>query len=399
MKLVFVSNFAPATNYTRDLSIYFNKVLSKDDSLYLCGRRDEIISDNNNPQVDKVWERKNSFFLDILEYVWKVNPDVVHFQQEIKMYGPLSTALLLPWLILILRLKRVGVVTTIHAVVAPEQIDKNFLENFNVHYSPLKMIATKLFFKYIYITLGSFSNKITVHTDSLKKILVESYGMSSKKVIVIEHGIREIKDLREKPTSAAILKKFALLKGKKIILVFGYFSPRKGYEFLIDAFSEALGKVRDNKWALALVGDVTKEFLPYKLKIEALIKAKKLERNVLIAGYADDQMVDEFYRLAKVVLIPAIISFNTSGSLSLALAYQKPLLVADVKPLSMEVKQNNFGLLYDGSNVKSCAKELVTLMSDENAYGILSEKLARSVKRRYWTNIAKQHYDLYKSLF
>ena len=114
--------------------------------------------------------------------------------------------------------------------------------------------------------------------------------------------------------------------------------------------------------------------------------------------FADGVEVDEFYRSSKVVVIPAIISFNTSGALSLALAYKKPLLVANVKPLADEIVTNDFGLLYETSGKQSLEKQLTKLIEDRKLYTSLTEKLETSVTKRYWSKIAKIHYALYTKL-
>jgi len=189
-----------------------------------------------------------------------------------------------------------------------------------------------------------------------------------------------------------------LIKNKKIILIFGLFSPRKGYEFLIESFHKIVTKGKGDKWVLILVGDVKKEFVAYKKKIVKLIEDLDLENKVIISGFADGVEVDEFYRSSKVVVIPAIISFNTSGALSLALAYKKPLLVANVKPLADEIVTNDFGLLYETSGKQSLEKQLTKLIEDRKLYTSLTEKLETSVTKRYWSKIAKIHYALYTKL-
>jgi len=399
MKIVFVSTFTPATNYTRDLSRYFYKILKPRDELFLCGRKVEEIQDNDEPQVDHVWSRDLSFVFTILKYVLERRPDVVHLQHEIKMFGGIITSMLYPWLLFLIRLFGFPVVVTIHGVVSPKQIDEKFLESFNVGYTPLKQFVVKLFFRYIYSFILFFSNKVTVHAPALREILVDEYGGGKNRVVVISHGIREVKNVDRIPARLSILKKYPAVKGKKVILVFGYFSPRKGYEFLIQALSTAFEMgVKRNGVVLALVGDVKDEFKPYKRKVLRLIRKEKMEKNVLITGYVDDNEIDEFYRYSYVVLIPAIISFNTSGSLSLSLAYQKPLLVSDVKPLGREVSENDFGLLYEPDNVDSCAKQIARIMTEKRLYESMKKKLSGFVGKRYWTRISKEHYSLYEKL-
>jgi len=238
-----------------------------------------------------------------------------------------------------------------------------------------------------------------VHTVFLKKILISEYGFFSKRTVVISHGVRKIANLDGASKNPKILNKFPTLINKKIVLVFGYFSPRKGYEYLIDAFFKFKEKNdQHNDWMLVLAGDVLREFKYYKKKIESLIKSKNLEKNILITGFVGKQDIDELYRLAKVVIIPAIFSFNTSGALSIALAYEKPILVANIKPLADEIIQNKFGILYDTLRVDTCVSQLKELTTNRSLYASLKVSLRKSIKKRYWHKMAKKHYSLYEKL-
>ncbi|MBU0569601.1 glycosyltransferase family 4 protein [Patescibacteria group bacterium] len=397
MKILFVATFTPDTNYTRDLSICFNKILKKGDRLYLCGPKNDPVLDSNEPKVDYVWRKGWKFFIDILVYVKKHNPDIIHLQHEFKTYGGLVSAVIFPLLLAVLRLLGYPIVVTSHGIVSPKQVDKKFLRFFNVKPSILSKYLVLGFFHYIYKSILIFSNKVTVHSPTLKKILASYYPPANDNVVAIDHGIREITNLKTKKIQK-ITKKFPLLKEKNIILIFGFFSPRKGYEQLIQAFFRVTADKTMDDWVLALVGDVKEEFYEYKKKIEKLIKKFKLGKKVLISGYVDNVEIDEFCRSAKIVLIPAVISFNTSGALSLALAYKKPLLVANVKPLADEISKNDFGLLYDKDGNKSLEKQLSKLMRNKKLYKKLTQKLEMSVGKRYWTKIAGDHYNLYQDL-
>jgi glycosyltransferase involved in cell wall biosynthesis len=397
MKVVFVAPYIPETNYTRDLGVYYNKILKKGDKIYLCGVKGEVVNDGRTPKVDYVWKRTPGYIFDILKYINKIHPDVIHLQHEFKMYGGFITAILFPLLILILKLQGYPVVVTIHGVVSKKQVDMNFLKSFNVKPNNLMKIFVTLFFSYIYISTIFLADKVTVHAPALKKVLEDYIFLANKKVIVIDHGVREIKDLR-KNKDKIILNRFPILKNKKIILVFGLFSPRKGYENLVKSFAKFLTKIKSKDYVLALVGDVKEEFTAYKDKVMKVIEEEGIKNNVLISGYVNGVEIDEFYRNAKVVVIPAVISFNTSGPLSLSLAYKKPLLVSNVKPIAEEVSSNSFGLLYDLNGKKTLENQLAKLVSDRKLYNNVIQSLEISVPQRYWTNIARKHYQLYKQV-
>jgi glycosyltransferase involved in cell wall biosynthesis len=395
MKVVLVGTYTPDTNYNRDLSTYFVKVLKPNDKFYLCGYKGELVIDGKEPKVDKIWDRNLNYISQIYTYSLQKKADIVHISHEFKTFGGFFGAILFPLLLLLLKFKGIKTVVTIHGNVASNQVDYDFLKSFNVQPNFFTKIIIKLFFSYIYFSITSLSDYTTVHSPALKKVQEDYNPYVKNKIVVIEHGVRVIEDLNVSKNKY-IYKEFPLLKGKKTILVFGLFSPRKGYEYLIRSYNNVITKLKDDGWIMVLCGDVKDEFMQYKKTVEKMVKDLKLDKKVLITGYVNAMELDEFYRSATIQIIPAIISFNTSGALSLALAYKKPLIVANVKPLATEVKENNFGLLYEKSGPNSLEKQLEKLMKSEKMYKSMLKNLEKSVAKRYWTKISKEHYDLYE---
>lgn len=398
MKIVFVANYLPDTNYTRDLSTEFVKIIGKKDELFLCGRKKESVDDGVRPNVDQVWSRGVFFFVPIILYIFKKRPDLIHFQHEFKMYGGVFSAIFFPWLILFLKIFSFKIVITSHGIVSGTQLDKNFLESFGLKNTFLNKLLIIFFLNYVYTLLSLFSDAVTVHASLLRQILIKQYRCNPKKIIVISHGIRSVRDLTI-PSAPTIYKRFPLMKNKKIILVFGYFSPRKGFEYLINSFSNLLKSDPEMKnFVMIIAGDVSKEFLSYKNKIEKLIIRNKISRNILITGFVNAVEIDELYRIAEISVIPAVFSFNTSGALAMTLAYKKVLLVSDVKPISEEVSENGFGLLFDIKSPESFGVQVKELISNKKLFKNLKSSVAEKSVRRYWINIAKEHYSLYKKI-
>lgn len=393
-----IANYLPDTNYTRDLSQGFNTILKRNDRVFLCGRKNEHVTDGKVPVVDNVWKKGILFFIPIISYILKNKADVVHIQQEFKMYGGIPSAILFPWVVLFIRLLGKTVVVTPHGVVSTNQLNENFLQSFGLQNTWIHNLLIRIFLNYSYKLIVGFASCTTVHTGLLKKILIDEYKCKPNKVVIIEHGIREIPDRAVIPLNPYIVQKFPMLKNKQIILVFGYFSPRKGFEYLIESFKNILAEGKIHGWTMVLAGDVAKEFVSYREKIDKLIKKLHLEKSILITGFVDAKEIDELYRISKISVIPAIFSFNTSGALAMTLAYGKPLLVANVQPLSEEIKENNFGLLYDRSGPNSFKQQLTKIITNEKLYKSLEQSVRKSSTKRFWKHIAQEHYSFYKKL-
>ncbi|MBI4036870.1 hypothetical protein HY385_00405, partial [Candidatus Daviesbacteria bacterium] len=170
MKIVLVSTFALSTNYSRDLSVSLQKIASPKDTIYLCGKSGESAADNNPPKIDPVWRSGWLFVFDIFSYVLSKKPQLVHLQQEFKLYGNILSNILFPWLVLLLRLTGVKVVITIHGVISPQILGAGFLESFNLPQNLLTKTLAHLYLFYVYYLTGLFSTSIIVLAPALKDI-------------------------------------------------------------------------------------------------------------------------------------------------------------------------------------------------------------------------------------
>jgi glycosyltransferase involved in cell wall biosynthesis len=282
-------------------------------------------------------------------------------------------------------------------VISTKQVGKDFLASFNIPNSQISRFLVRIFLKYYYFLTGIFASAITVHSNILKEILIKDYNVRPDKVHVIASGVREIRDPLTKPQSPKIFEKFPVLKNKIILLTFGFFSPRKGYEIMIKAFSKFLkvSKLKDNV-VLVMAGGVLEDYAFYRKKIEGLIVKQRVKDNVLITGYVNGGEVDELFRLAKVVILPAVITFNISGALAYALAYHKPVFAADTGPLGKEITDNKIGFIYSAKSIESCKKGFGKIFSDVGLLRNYYSNVIEIAKKRYWLNIARQHYLLFK---
>ncbi len=399
MKIVIVSTFSLSTNYSRDLGVAVRKVASSDDCVILCGKKDDVPADNEPPKINNVWTPGWLFFFQILFFSLKERPAVIHFQQEFRLYGNIISNILFPWLILLLRISGIKTIVTIHAVISYETVSSVFLQSFFLPQNSFTKRIAFLYLFYTYFLCGMFANSVIVLTPVLKELLIKDYRLPEGKINVIRIGIPEIKNKESKTVKTNIIKRFPLIKGKKIILVFGYFSPRKGFPLLVKAFAKVLSNNKEAKdWVLVLAGNVKKEFIPYKQTIERLIKKTGCNKNIVITNYLDTEEIDDFYRLSTIGVIPGVYSIATSGALSLGLAYLKPLLAIDLKPISEDVQGTNLGLLYNPFNPNSFAQKLKIIMNDKKIYKNLYQSMKREAPNRYWTKIGMDHYQLYRKI-
>ena len=379
IKVVLVSSLQPDTNYSQ----YLCQELVKDvDNL--------VVYTDKNPENTKlsgcgdvrlVWNKNLMCILQIVGQLIKDKPDIVHIQHEMNMYGGLITAVSFPILLMLAKLTGVKVVTTVHAVVDPRLIDGSFVSLFKGQDSKIPPVVLKLFFGYLYRSIGLFSDKIIVHTNMLKGVLVDSYRISKDKVLVVPHGVPSLH--------------LENLRNDKYFLYFGYIVKRKGLEKVVEGFKEFLEKNKNSEFKLVLAGGVIKgqEFAFEELK--DFVKESNLEAKIIFTGFLDGKSIDEYFRHAYAVVIPSVISIAASGPFALAISYGKCVLASRIGNFEEEISDGVDGILVKENKWMEAFDEVA---KDLEKVKSIEKNVVKKAESRQWEKVAKIHSEIYKKV-
>ncbi len=172
-----------------------------------------------------------------------------------------------------------------------------------------------------------------------------------------------------------VYEEYPDLEGNKVILFAGRVSPHKNIHLLIKAFYLVKKSLHDTK--LLLVGRPS--FPAYFKELQELIKALKLEDDVILAGLVSREMLPACYAAASVfcvcspwegLLIPE--------PMGMAL----PMVAYDTPTHRQTVEHGQTGLLVNELKPEALASALIGILSDdklrhdmgERAYGIARKK-------------------------
>lgn len=334
MKIAFVTTLLPSGHYSQILTRKLSREKNIELIIYADYNRDNLkIKDCG--KIKLVWSKGIKFGTQILRQLKKDRPKIVHLQHEFNMYGGLSTAVIFPLLVILLRLKRYKVVVTVHSVVAKKQIDKDFISLFNVKSLLARPFLFKLVFSFIYRTIGRFANTIVVHTKMMRNALISDYAGRKEKVQVIETAIPESKIL--------------FRKDGKYFFYFGYMVRRKGLGYVLDGFNKYIARHPKSKYKFIMAGGAIKGQEKSRDEILQAIKDKKLEDKVKYIGFIDQKQQDELYGNAYAVILPAKISIAASGPLYYSYSYRRCPIASDVGNLKEEVRDQKTGILVPNS--------------------------------------------------
>lgn len=186
------------------------------------------------------------------------------------------------------------------------------------------------------------SDHILVHTELMKRELVNDFGVSSTRVSVIPFGINNVFP-RTQTTSEEAKKRFGLDATGKAVMFFGRIAPYKGLEYLVRAVAEAAKGVSDLR--LIIAGSIERGDPSYWDEIQREIARTGVRDRVIekIQFIPDDQ-VEFYFKAADVLVLPYTDIFQ-SGLPFLAYSFGLPIIATDVGSLREVIVEGRTGFV------------------------------------------------------
>ena len=344
--------------------------------------KEQEIYQEDGVEVRRVFRRDASFLRSVHKELKIVDPDVIHIQQELALFGGIITAYLLQWLVFLWRKKTV---ITLHGVVDPRKVDATFVKENN---SRLPVWLVRLAFRAIYTPLMKWSQNVIVHEQYFKDIVTKSYGINPDKVAVVPHGVEPLEALDQ----VSARKLLGIPMNAETVLFMGYATGYKGIDLLIDGFASY---AQDHPDAYLVIGagmhpklHDDEAYLAEYARLQA--KAKELipERQYVWRGFIDEQDIAAYYSASDVSIYPYTAAISSSGPMSFAIGYEKPFLVSDVfGSIFREYPQLIFK-----RTPQDFAEKLAYFFSHRAVYDEISSGLKR---QRNWASVSDRTAQIY----
>ncbi len=302
---------------------------------------------------------------DIYSTSIKMTPDVMHIQHEYGLFGAQKGVMGVE-LLLRYRMAGMPVVTTLHTV-----------------YETLTD-AEQIILRHIV----EESNAVIVHEEVQKETL-ERHFEAGRKIHVIEHGIREIG-----PVEGA--KEKLDLKGKKVILLCGYFRPTKGFQRIVDLFPRIREKDED---AVLIVAGKTRniEFDDYRRNFfEQLNSSPVVDSIQIFRGQFPQYTFDTILSAADVVVLPYELGAQ-SGVMSQCIAMHIPVVASDLPVFRKVIERSGCGT--NCSTDEEYIEAILNILNDAKQRESMISNCRKYVKEGAgWSRIAQKHMDVYNSI-
>jgi phosphatidylinositol alpha-1,6-mannosyltransferase len=180
---------------------------------------------------------------------------------------------------------------------------------------------------------------------------------------------------------AAIKEKYALV-GKKIILTVARLVRRKGIDAVINALPPVLNSFPDLVYIVIGSGKEASA-------LKNLVKARKIEKNVIFLDSIPDQELPAYYNACDVYVM---LNRVTKGDEILegfgisfieASACAKPVIAGVSGGVADAVLNNETGLLVEPDNVEEVSANILKVLNDQNYARRLGENGRRRMEREF----------------
>jgi len=250
------------------------------------------------------------------------------------------------------------------------------------------------------LTLGiqyRFADHVFVHTEKMKRELIEEFGVHGNRVTVIPFGINNAVPTTPL-TPAEARQRLGIPDGKKTILFFGNIAPYKGLEYLIDAFRQILARRDDHR---LIIAGRPKNCERYWTAIrEAVSEDVERGRILLRAHFIPDAETELYFKAADVLVLPYRHIFQ-SGVLFLGYSFGLPVLAADVGSLKDEIVEGKTGFVFRAEDPADLAKAIETYFASDLYRGLnhrRQEIRDYAGERHSWELISKMTMQVYGGL-
>ena len=235
-------------------------------------------------------------------------------------------------------------------------------ERNDIHYQYITIFHRILrFFIYKYAFLVT-SN---IH-KSLK--VMESY-VSRRKLVFLPNPVRFSKNSYKKNKNK-----------NKIILSIGRLNKQKGYDILLDAFSNFNKKPQFNNWKLYILGEG-----PEREYLEKMIEKLNLCRSVFLLGYNEPT---KYYKIASIYVQSSIFEGMPNSVLEAMMFGVPTILNTKIRGIKYLAK-DNFSCLYFNNDKDDLYKKLLSLAKRTEKRNTIIENAFREVKKYNKKRIAK----------
>jgi len=235
-----------------------------------------------------------------------------------------------------------------------------------------------------------YSKGIIVMTHPSREILEKDYGLDPDRIQVIPHGIHNI-PYRTSKNAKSVLG----FSGKLILSTFGFLSPGKGVEYVIEALPKVVAKFPSIQFliigvthpvVLEQAGESYRNFL-----IKKVYELNLANHVSFYNTYFDINKLLQFLEATDVYLATSLNPNQTvSGTLSYALGSGRPVISTAFAQAKQDITKE-VGILVDFKNPPAFTEAIIKLISNNELYLQIGKNAYFRTRHMAWENVAHSY--------
>lgn len=233
---------------------------------------------------------------------------------------------------------------------------------------------------------------VIVHTAEARERLI-ARGIQAKRIHVLPAGLPEPSLEGGQPEQVEAMRQRYRLAGSRVLTIFGFVTPDKGYEVALEALRTLPGPVK-----LLIAGGTRVEHeQAYMESLKETIRSKGLESRVAITGFLEDAEVATAMALSDLVLAPHTAA-NGSYSALIAVAHGKPVLASDLACFRELQEEAGCVELFDTGDETRLAERASFLLASKGTRERMARQAREYAERRRWSSVAATTLTIYQAL-
>lgn len=255
---------------------------------------------------------------------------------------------------------------------------------------------------------GSLLRKVGVKVNN---ILLTNRVLSHAKVIISpsEIYVKRSKFLKQHSNKVAVipngvnLEQFNIHKSKtecrellhlpiepKIILFFGYLSPYKGPDVLVNAMSKILEE--NSNVILVFAGrGVMKD------ELQRLVHKEKIQEHVMFSGFIKEELKPLYYVASDIFCLPSSMTTECYPlAIMEAMASGLPIVASNIGGIPEIVINGETGLLVNPRDINDLKEKLLLLIENEDSAKIMGISGKEKIRNYSWEKIASLTKTVYE---
>lgn len=235
--------------------------------------------------------------------------------------------------------------------------------------------------------IDKYSKGIVVMTNLSKEILINDYGIDAKKIRVIPHGIHSIPYTEGKKA-----KSIFDLSDKLVLSTFGFLSPGKGLEYVIESLPPVIEKFPNIKFIIAGITHpnvLEQEGEKYRNFLIQKVNELKLENNVYFYNeYFDIKKLLNLLEATDIYISPSLNPNQAvSGTMSYALGSGRAVISTAFSQAKEDIT-NDVGRLVNFKNPQAFTNAIFELISSDEIFLQMGKNAYFRTRHMTWENVA-----------